>query len=116
MCCIECGVEFMVMLKLGLFGGKKVLLDDVCVVVVVVLYDWMIESVVVVCDDVKYLFDELLVKLLLIVDVLGVGCGVLECVNVELGFVFVDDEIDYLVDVFCKFECNLIDVELMMFV
>lgn len=40
----------------------------------------------------------------------------MEVVNVEMGLVLFDDEIDYLVDVYCKFECNLIDVELMMFV
>ncbi|WP_175998102.1 phosphoribosylformylglycinamidine synthase [Burkholderia stabilis] len=112
---IERGVEFTVMLKSGLLGGKKALSDDARAAVVAALHDRMTESVVAARDDAKHLFDELPAKPLASVDVLGVGRGALERANAELGLALADDEIDYLVDAFRKLERNPTDVELMMF-
>jgi phosphoribosylformylglycinamidine synthase len=115
---IERGVEFTVVLKGGLLGGKKALSDSAREAVAAALHDRMTESVAPSRDHAMHLFDELPAKPLLTVDVLGDAGGgrqALERANAELGLALADDEIDYLVDAFTKLGRNPTDVELMMF-
>jgi phosphoribosylformylglycinamidine synthase len=112
---IERGVEYTVILKSGLLGGKKALSDEARAAVADALHDRMTESVAPSCDHAMHLFDELPARPLQTVDVLGNGRAALEAANVELGLALADDEIDYLVDAFTKLGRNPTDVELMMF-
>ncbi|WP_118181335.1 phosphoribosylformylglycinamidine synthase [Paraburkholderia phosphatilytica] len=112
---IERGVEYTVILKTGLLGGKKLLSDEARVAVATALHDRMTESVAPSRDAAQHLFDELPAKPLQSVDVLKHGRKALEEANAELGLALADDEIDYLVDAFTKLDRNPTDVELMMF-
>ncbi|MDQ7977532.1 phosphoribosylformylglycinamidine synthase [Paraburkholderia sp. SARCC-3016] len=115
---IERGIEYTVVLKGGLLGGRKTLSDSAREAVAAALHDRMTESVAPSRDHAMHLFDELPAKPLLTVDILGdVGGGrkALERANTELGLALADDEIDYLVDAFTKLGRNPTDVELMMF-
>jgi phosphoribosylformylglycinamidine synthase len=112
---IERGVEYTVVLKSGLLGGKKTLSDDAHAAVAAALHDRMTESVAPSRDMAQHLFDELPARPMQTVDVLGKGRAALEVANGELGLALADDEIDYLVDNFKKLERNPTDVELMMF-
>lgn len=76
----------------------------------------MIELVFINIDEVVVFFLYIEVNIFISVNVLGEGKDVLVNVNVLLGFVLVDDEIDYLFDSFIKLGRNLIDVEFYMFV
>ncbi|CAG4924108.1 phosphoribosylformylglycinamidine synthase [Paraburkholderia saeva] len=112
---IERGVEYTVILKSGLLGGKKALSDEARAAVVAALHDRMTESVAPSRDHAMHLFDELPAKPLQTVDILKEGRTALEAANAELGLALADDEIDYLVDAFTKLGRNPTDVELMMF-
>ncbi|MFC5427938.1 phosphoribosylformylglycinamidine synthase [Paraburkholderia denitrificans] len=112
---IERGVEYTVVLKSGILGGKKTLSDEAREAVAAALHDRMTESVAASRDAALHLFDELPAKPMQTVDVLGHGRKALELANGELGLALADDEIDYLVDAFMKLERNPTDVELMMF-
>jgi phosphoribosylformylglycinamidine synthase len=112
---IERGIEYTVVLKSGLLGGKKTLSDEARAAVAVELHDRMTESVANSRDHAMHLFDELPARPLQTVDVLTNGRGALETANAELGLALADDEIDYLVDAFIKLGRNPTDVELMMF-
>ncbi|WP_027796401.1 phosphoribosylformylglycinamidine synthase [Paraburkholderia acidipaludis] len=112
---IERGVEYTVVLKSGLLGGKKTLSDEAREAVAAALHDRMTESVAASRDVAMHLFDELPAKPMQTVDVLGHGRKALETANGELGLALADDEIDYLVNAFTKLERNPTDVELMMF-
>jgi phosphoribosylformylglycinamidine synthase len=112
---IERGVEYTVLLKSGLLGGKKALSDEAREAVIAALHDRMTESVAPSRDHAMHLFDELPARPLQTVDVLGHGRAALEAANTELGLALADDEIDYLVDAFTKLGRNPTDVELMMF-
>ncbi|MDR5750623.1 MULTISPECIES: phosphoribosylformylglycinamidine synthase [unclassified Caballeronia] len=112
---IERGIEYTVVLKSGLLGGKKTLTDEARAQVAAALYDRMTENVAPSRDHALHLFDELPAKPLQTVDILGHGRGALEAANLELGLALADDEIDYLVDAFKSLERNPTDVELMMF-
>src|ERR1700758_341408 len=94
---IERGVEYTVILKSGLLGGKKALSDEARAAVAAALHDRMTESVAPSRDHALHLFDELRPKPLQTVDVLSNGRGALEVANTELGLALADDEIDYLV-------------------
>jgi phosphoribosylformylglycinamidine synthase len=112
---IERGIEYTVVMKGGLLGGKKALSDAARAAVAAALHDRMTESVAPSRDHAMHLFDELPARPLLTVDVLGKGRAALERANAELGLALADDEIDYLVDAFTKLGRNPTDVELMMF-
>ncbi|SAL65557.1 phosphoribosylformylglycinamidine synthase [Caballeronia terrestris] len=112
---IERGVEYTVVMKSGLLGGKKTLSDEARAQVAAALHDRMTENVVPSRDHALHLFDELPAKPLQTVDILANGRGALEAANLELGLALADDEIDYLVDAFKSLERNPTDVELMMF-
>ncbi|SAL41892.1 phosphoribosylformylglycinamidine synthase [Caballeronia telluris] len=112
---IERGVEYTVVLKSGLLGGKKTLTDEARAQVAAALHDRMTENVAPSRDHALHLFDELPAKPLQTVDILGHGRGALEAANLELGLALADDEIDYLVDAFKSLGRNPTDVELMMF-
>jgi phosphoribosylformylglycinamidine synthase len=112
---IERGVEYTVILKSGLLGGKKALSDEARAAVADALHDRMTESVARSRDHAMHLFDELPARPLQTVDVLANGRAALEAANAELGLALADDEIDYLVDAFTKLGRNPTDVELMMF-
>src|SRR5246127_68045 len=112
---IERGVEYTVILKSGLLGGKKALSDEARAAVADALHDRMTESVPPSRDHAMHLFDELPARPLQTVDVLANGRAALEAANTELGLALADDEIDYLVDAFTKLGRNPTDVELMMF-
>jgi phosphoribosylformylglycinamidine synthase len=112
---IERGIEYTVVLKSGLLGGKKALTDDARAAVAAALHDRMTESVARSRDDAQHLFDALPAKPLATVDILAHGRGALEAANAELGLALAEDEIDYLVDAFGKLRRNPTDVELMMF-
>ena len=112
---IERGVEYTVILKSGLLGGKKALSDEARAAVADALHDRMTESVAPSRDHAMHLFDELPARPLQTVDVLANGRAALEAANAELGLALADDEIDYLVDAFTKLGRNPTDVELMMF-
>ncbi|CAG4887640.1 phosphoribosylformylglycinamidine synthase [Paraburkholderia gardini] len=112
---IERGIEYTVILKSGLLGGKKALSDEARAAVVAALHDRMTESVAPLRDHAMHLFDELPAKPLQTVDILKEGRTALEAANTELGLALADDEIDYLVDAFSKLDRNPTDVELMMF-
>ncbi|TDN70178.1 phosphoribosylformylglycinamidine synthase [Paraburkholderia sp. BL10I2N1] len=112
---IERGVEYTVILKSGLLGGKKALSDEAHAAVADALHDRMTESVAPSRDHAMHLFDELPARPLQTVDVLANGRAALEAANTELGLALADDEIDYLVDAFTKLGRNPTDVELMMF-
>ena len=112
---IERGIEYTVVLKSGLLGGKKSLSDEARAAVVAALHDRMTESMSSSRDHAMHLFDELPAKPLQTVDVLAHGRVALEGANTELGLALADDEIDYLVDAFTKLGRNPTDVELMMF-
>ncbi|SOE81727.1 phosphoribosylformylglycinamidine synthase [Caballeronia arationis] len=112
---IERGIEYTVVLKSGLLGGKKTLSDEARAQVAAALHDRMTENVAPSRDHALHLFDELPAKPLQTVDILGHGRGALEAANLELGLALADDEIDYLVDAFKSLERNPTDVELMMF-
>ncbi|WEY40382.1 phosphoribosylformylglycinamidine synthase [Paraburkholderia sp. SUR17] len=112
---IERGIEYTVLLKTGLFGGKKGLTDEARAAVAAALHDRMTESVVASRDDARHLFDELPAKPLATVDVIAHGCAALVTANGELGLALAEDEIDYLVEAFTKLGRNPTDVELMMF-
>ncbi|TCK43429.1 phosphoribosylformylglycinamidine synthase [Paraburkholderia sp. BL8N3] len=112
---IERGVEYTVIMKSGLLGGKKALSDAARAQVAAALHDRMTESVAPSRDHALHLFDELPAKPLQTVDIVGVGRGALEAANLELGLALADDEIDYLVDAFRSLGRNPTDVELMMF-
>ena len=112
---IERGIEYTVVLKTGLLGGKKTLSDDARDAVAAALHDRMTESMAASRDAALQLFDELPAKPMQTVDVLDHGRKALETANGELGLALADDEIDYLVDAFTKLERNPTDVELMMF-
>ncbi len=112
---IERGVEYTVILKSGLLGGKKTLSDDARAQVAAALHDRMTESVAPSRDAAMHLFDELPARPMQTVDVLGHGRAALETANGELGLALADDEIDYLVENFTKLGRNPTDVELMMF-
>ncbi|SDB95957.1 phosphoribosylformylglycinamidine synthase [Paraburkholderia lycopersici] len=112
---IERGVEYTVVLKPGLLGGKKTLSNEAHAAVAAALHDRMTESVAPSRDAALHLFDELPARPMQTVDVLGNGRAALETANGELGLALADDEIDYLVDNFGKLGRNPTDVELMMF-
>ncbi|EIM98215.1 phosphoribosylformylglycinamidine synthase [Paraburkholderia hospita] len=112
---IERGIEYTVVLKSGLLGGKKALSDEARAAVVAALHDRMTESVAPSRDHAMHLFDELPAKALQTVAVLTDGRKALEQANTELGLALAEDEIDYLVDAFTKLGRNPTDVELMMF-
>ncbi|WP_028225042.1 phosphoribosylformylglycinamidine synthase [Paraburkholderia ferrariae] len=112
---IERGIEYTVVLKPGLLGGKKTLSDEAHAAVAAALHDRMTESVAASRDTALHLFDELPARPMQTVDVLGHGRAALETANGELGLALADDEIDYLVNAFTKLERNPTDVELMMF-
>jgi phosphoribosylformylglycinamidine synthase len=112
---IERGVEYTVILKSGLLGGKKTLSDEAHAAVAAALHDRMTESVAASRDQALHLFDELPARPMQTVDVLGHGRKALETANGELGLALADDEIDYLVENFTKLGRNPTDVELMMF-
>ncbi|HLX03021.1 MAG TPA: phosphoribosylformylglycinamidine synthase, partial [Trinickia sp.] len=112
---IERGIEYTVILKSGLLGGKKALSGEARAAVAAALHDRMTESVAPSRDAAQHLFDELPAKPLSTVDILARGRGALEAANTELGLALADDEIDYLVDAFGKLGRNPTDVELMMF-
>ncbi|MBB3256727.1 phosphoribosylformylglycinamidine synthase [Paraburkholderia bannensis] len=112
---IERGVEYTVILKSGLLGGKKTLSDDAHGQVAAALHDRMTENVAPSRDAALHLFDELPARPMQTVDVLGHGRAALETANGELGLALADDEIDYLVENFTKLGRNPTDVELMMF-
>ncbi|MBV8628262.1 MAG: phosphoribosylformylglycinamidine synthase, partial [Paraburkholderia sp.] len=112
---IERGVEYTVILKSGLLGGKKALSDEARAAVAAALHDRMTESVAPSRDHAMHLFDELPARPLQTVDVLGHGRAALETANSELGLALAEDEIVYLVDAFTKLGRNPTDVELMMF-
>ena len=112
---IERGVEYTVILKSGLLGGKKALSDEARAAIADALHDRMTESVAPSRDHAMHLFDELPARPLQTVDVLANGRAALEVANAELGLALADDEIDYLVDAFTKLGRNPTDVELMMF-
>ncbi|HEY4802852.1 MAG TPA: phosphoribosylformylglycinamidine synthase [Paraburkholderia sp.] len=112
---IERGIEYTVVLKGGLLGGKKALSDEARAAVVAALHDRMTESVAPSRDHAMHLFDELPAKPLQTVGVLTDGRKALEKANAELGLALAEDEIDYLVDAFTKLGRNPTDVELMMF-
>ncbi len=111
----ERGIEYTVILKSGLLGGKKSLSDEARAAVGAALHDRMTESVAPSRDHAMHLFDELPAKPLQTVDILQNGRAALETANTELGLALADDEIDYLVDAFTKLGRNPTDVELMMF-
>lgn len=112
---IERGVEYTVVLKSGLLGGKKTLTDEARAQAAAALHDRMTENVAPSRDHALHLFDELPAKPLQTVDILANGRSALEAANLELGLALADDEIDYLVDAFKSLERNPTDVELMMF-
>ncbi|MFC0694537.1 phosphoribosylformylglycinamidine synthase [Paraburkholderia humisilvae] len=112
---IERGIEYTVVMKSGLLGGKKALSDTARAAVAAALHDRMTESVAPSRDHAMHLFDELPARPLLTVDTLGHGRQALQQANTELGLALADDEIDYLVDAFTKLGRNPTDVELMMF-
>ncbi|QSN62482.1 phosphoribosylformylglycinamidine synthase [Caballeronia sp. M1242] len=112
---IERGVEYSVVMKSGLLGGKKALSDEARAQVAAALHDRMTESVAASRDQALHLFDELPAKPLQTVDIIGTGRSALEAANVELGLALADDEIDYLVNAFQSLGRNPTDVELMMF-
>ncbi len=112
---IERGIEYTVVLKSGLLGGKKTLSEAAQAAVANALHDRMTENVAPSRDAAMHLFDELPARAMQTVDVLGHGRAALESANGELGLALADDEIDYLVDAFKKLERNPTDVELMMF-
>ncbi|WP_250451510.1 phosphoribosylformylglycinamidine synthase [Caballeronia sp. ATUFL_M2_KS44] len=112
---IERGVEYSVVMKSGLLGGKKVLTDEARARVSAALHDRMTENVVASRDQALHLFDELPAKPLQTVDIIGTGRTALEAANTELGLALAEDEIDYLVNAFESLKRNPTDVELMMF-
>ncbi|MFM0051184.1 phosphoribosylformylglycinamidine synthase [Caballeronia grimmiae] len=112
---IERGVEYSVVMKSGLLGGKKTLSDEARAQVADALHDRMTENVAASRDQALHLFDELPAKPLQTVDIIGTGRRALEAANMELGLALADDEIDYLVDAFKGLKRNPTDVELMMF-
>ncbi|WP_250509025.1 phosphoribosylformylglycinamidine synthase [Caballeronia sp. GACF4] len=112
---IERGVEYTVVLKSGLLGGKKTLSDEARAAVADALHDRMTESVAASRDQALHLFDELPAKPLQTVDIIGAGRSALEAANAELGLALAEDEIVYLVDAFKNLNRNPTDVELMMF-
>jgi phosphoribosylformylglycinamidine synthase len=112
---IERGVEYTVVLKSGLLGGKKTLSEQARAAVAAALHDRMTESIAPSRDHALHLFDELPAKPLQTVDVTGAGRAALEAANTELGLALAEDEIDYLVDAFKTLKRNPTDVELMMF-
>ncbi|WP_430227896.1 phosphoribosylformylglycinamidine synthase [Paraburkholderia tropica] len=112
---IERAVEYTVILKSGLLGGKKTLSDEAHAAVAAALHDRMTENVAASRDQALHLFDELPARPMQTVDVLGHGRKALETANGELGLALADDEIDYLVENFTKLGRNPTDVELMMF-
>ncbi|WP_244827915.1 phosphoribosylformylglycinamidine synthase [Caballeronia sp. TF1N1] len=112
---IERGVEYTVVLKSGLLGGRKTLSDEARAAVADALHDRMTESVAASRDQALHLFDELPAKPLQTVDIIGAGRSALEAANAELGLALAEDEIVYLVDAFKNLNRNPTDVELMMF-
>ena len=112
---IERGIEYTVILKTGLLGGKRTLTEEGHSQVSAALHDRMTETVVAHTDDALRLFDELPGKALQSVNVMGEGRAALIAANTELGLALADDEIDYLVESFRQMERNPTDVELMMF-
>ncbi|MDR5738422.1 MULTISPECIES: phosphoribosylformylglycinamidine synthase [unclassified Caballeronia] len=112
---IERGVEYSVVMKSGLLGGKKTLSDEARAKVAAALHDRMTENVAASRDQALHLFDELPAKPLQTVDIIGTGRKALEAANMELGLALAEDEIDYLVNAFQGLKRNPTDVELMMF-
>jgi phosphoribosylformylglycinamidine synthase len=113
---IERVTEYRLLLKTGLLGGAgKPLQADELQACAGLLHDRMTEAVAFERDAARHLFDERPAEPLAHVDVLGVGRAALVQANAEFGLALSDDEIDYLVDAFCKLKRNPSDVELMMF-
>lgn len=112
---IERGVEYTVLVKANLLGGRKALPAPVLARIGAALHDRMTETAVDSREAAHALFEALPAKPLQTVDVLGGGRAALEAANTALGLALADDEIDYLIDAFGKLRRNPTDVELMMF-
>ncbi len=91
---IERGIEYTVILKTGLLGGKRTLTQEGRAQVSAALHDRMTETVVAQTEDALHLFDELPGKALQTVNVMGEGRAALIAANTELGLALADDEID----------------------
>ena len=112
---VERVTEFRLTLKSGLLGGSRPLSSDELQAAGALLHDRMTESLLLVRDDPRHLFDEQPAPPMVHVDVLGRGKAALVEANTEFGLALSDDEIDYLVDAFTGLKRNPTDVELMMF-
>ncbi|WP_153100332.1 phosphoribosylformylglycinamidine synthase [Paraburkholderia hayleyella] len=112
---IERGIEYTVILKSGLLGGKKVLPPAAREAVAAALHDRMTESLAPSREHALHLFDVLPARPLQTVGVLAQGRAALEAANTELGLALAPDEIDYLVEAFTTLQRDPTDVELMMF-
>ena len=111
---IERGVRFVLTIKRGLLGQKK-LTDAELTAIAAILHDRMTQTVVDHTFDVGQLFVTRDGKAVQTVDVLGAGKHALEVANTQWGLALSDDEIDYLVQSFVQLGRNPTDVELMMF-
>lgn len=112
---IERALEFSVLRKARLLGGRRALDPDTRAATVAALHDRMTETVVDTIDEAYRLFEQLPPAPLEHVDVIGAGREALVHANLALGLALADDEIDYLVDAFKGLGRNPTDVELMMF-
>ena len=80
-----------------------------------IIHDRMIEAVVESQDQLAVLFETHDARPLQHIEILSDGRAALETANAELGLAISEDEIDYLLDGFCKIGRNPTDTELMMF-
>ncbi|MCA1925341.1 MAG: phosphoribosylformylglycinamidine synthase [Thiobacillus sp.] len=79
------------------------------------LHDRMTEAVLPSLDAAAVLFRHVPPRGMTTVDVLAGGRAALVAANRDLGLALSDDEVDYLVENFCRIGRNPTDVELMMF-
>ncbi|HEY1231433.1 MAG TPA: phosphoribosylformylglycinamidine synthase, partial [Ramlibacter sp.] len=112
---LERAVEFRVVLKGGLLGGKPSLSAAQRDAIGALLHDRMTESVLPDRSGARSLFSELEPSPMEEVDVLGGGRAALERANTQFGLALAEDEIEYLEQAFRGLGRNPTDVELMMF-
>ncbi|MDF7670384.1 phosphoribosylformylglycinamidine synthase [Orbaceae bacterium ESL0721] len=79
------------------------------------IYDRMMESVLTDLRQVDTLFKAEKPTPVAVIDLLTEGRSAIEAANERLGLALAADEIDYLVDNFCKLNRNPTDIELYMF-
>ncbi len=103
------------LLRTGLLGGAKALVNEQLGQVAALLHDRMTESALASREEAQVLFTALHAAPMEHVDVLRGGRAALEAANTAWGLALAEDEIEYLVKAFNGLGRNPTDVELMMF-